>query len=692
MIVTQETTLEELYSAGMLSIRSFNCCRYSDIISLYDAIQYYRTSAFKNIRNCGRKSCEELEDICESYSYLFPIKTDEVTQDHIETVETQKPIPYINEIHDLFFTKEFNRILGKLSVRGRNTFNSMFKGYRDLLFFFDVSEKDFKKEFSGKKKTADELYKFLIDFKRIYDQYSILDDSLIEQIIFKDKYPFLLTPELDFVKSKEHSLGRTPMLYVVKSFFNSATDRHTCMFEEYYGITNNIPKTLDEIAEEYLYSRERVRQILSKYIVPQNIINIGDECWQYYIDILPPVICENSPSFCQLVNEEELDTDFTAFTGLLCCTLGYDTLVFHNKVFLVHEGVKVEVRNAINAISSVFEEKYTADTRFNLSQVFQIHKPSSKSLYILLIKLMYNINIQDDGIFVIPQGRISIEDEIIDILESYGEPLNIETIFGFFKEKYPEHKFNDPKCLRSYIIGSTRILSRGKSGFYGLKEWDFYTGTIRDYAYEMLENEIIPMSDDILVKKVLELFPDSNHKSIISSLLSDSKNRFVHFQNSSMGIASKQYNKSFIPCVAQIPFEVRIRDLYNFLEKYQRYPFSDGGEFESSLHRWLMRYFLPKQDKNSPEYVMVMEVLEKYDLCPHNEKEYKFLNQCNEYKHFITMHYCMPKPKSENIFEKDLANWFLKAHSKIDSYKDNRSKYYNDLLCFLSDYGFVIDK
>lgn len=697
MIVTKETTLEELYLARMLSVRSFNCCRYSGIISLYDAIQYQQTSSFQNIRNCGRKSCEELEDMCESFSYLFSENTDEVAQDQIEIndqieiAETQNPIPYINDIHDILFQKEFQKLFEKLSIRSKNKFNSEFEGYRDLFCFFDESEQEFKNRFAGKTKTADELYEFLIDFKKIYDQYSILDDSLIEQILFKDKYPFLLTPELNFVKNKELSLGRTPMLYVVKFFLSFSTDMHSCMFKEYYGISNNQSKTLVEIAEEYLYSRERVRQIVSRYTVPHNIFCVGDERWQYYVDILPPVLCQNSPLFCQLVNEEELNTDFAAFSGLLCCTLGYETFVSHNKYFLVRKDVKDEVRNAINAISSVFEKKYASDTCFNLSKVFQIHKRQIKSLYILLIKLMYNVDVPDNEMFVIPQGRISIEDEIIDVLESYGEPLTIEAIFDFFKEKYPEHKFNEPKSLRPYIHGSTRILSRGKSGFYGLREWNFYTGTIRDYAYELLENEMTPMPDDILVKKVLLIFSDSSHNSIISSLLSDTKNRFIHFQNSSMGLASRQYSKSFIPCVAQIPFEVRIRDLCDFFDKYQRYPFHDGGEFESSLYRWLMRYFLPKQNKNSPDYVKVMEVIEKYKHYPHNETEYKFLNQCNEYKHFITMHYCLPNRKSENNFEKDLANWFLKAHSKIETYNDNRSEYYKDLLCFLNDYGFVVD-
>ena len=43
---------------------------------------------------------------------------------------------------------------------------------------------------------------------------------------------------------------------------------------------------------------------------------------------------------------------------------------------------------------------------------------------------------------------------------------------------------------------------------------------------------------------------------------------------------------------------------------------------------------------------------------------------------------------SKNEYEAELAKWFNKVKRKKDPYDDNKQEYFNELLEYLSDFGF----
>lgn len=65
-----ETTIHELYEMDLLSVRTFNVCKYSDLLVLKDIYAFYqKNGSFKKIRNCGQKSDDELIELCKEYGF-----------------------------------------------------------------------------------------------------------------------------------------------------------------------------------------------------------------------------------------------------------------------------------------------------------------------------------------------------------------------------------------------------------------------------------------------------------------------------------------------------------------------------------------------------------------------------------------------------------------------------------------------
>lgn len=59
------TPIEKYFDADRISIRAFNCCKFNDILTLGDLIKYHQTKGLQSVRNCGKKTAEELEALFE---------------------------------------------------------------------------------------------------------------------------------------------------------------------------------------------------------------------------------------------------------------------------------------------------------------------------------------------------------------------------------------------------------------------------------------------------------------------------------------------------------------------------------------------------------------------------------------------------------------------------------------------------
>ena len=65
-------TIDELYKKGEISVRSYHVCKYSYINSIADLKEFYiNYNTFIKLNNCGRKSNEELIEICNRVTHLI---------------------------------------------------------------------------------------------------------------------------------------------------------------------------------------------------------------------------------------------------------------------------------------------------------------------------------------------------------------------------------------------------------------------------------------------------------------------------------------------------------------------------------------------------------------------------------------------------------------------------------------------
>lgn len=115
-------TIEEIYYSEGISIRSFNVCNDNDIKDLTAILKHYRKHrTFGNLRNCGRKSNEELIALCLKYidkdcsHFDEPVKAEKQVITTINNfTRTQREIVYS------FI--EINTI--NLSIRSKNAITS----------------------------------------------------------------------------------------------------------------------------------------------------------------------------------------------------------------------------------------------------------------------------------------------------------------------------------------------------------------------------------------------------------------------------------------------------------------------------------------------------------------------------------------------------------------------------------------
>ena len=172
--------------------------------------------------------------------------------------------------------------------------------------------------------------------------------------------------------------------------------------------------------------------------------------------------------------------------------------------------------------------------------------------------------------------------------------------------------------------------------------------------------------------------------------MSDSKERFAHYTDSTTWLMEYSHRTKKTLVKSRMSFDNRLDDLKTFLETYRRWPFASGGDEEASLARWIYnhtrREILPGYD---PEEARQIEQLqEEYSHYPHNNSEYEFQNTCADFRIFLERNYRLPEDDSENMREKELAEWFHKTISKKEPYEDNRKVYFSLLLEYLCEYGF----
>ncbi len=132
-------SLEELSEREKLNIRAHNSCKYFNLNTLKDLIHFYDENGnFLKVRNCGRKSNDELISICKKYKQLDLQASDN------KFGLSKYTINEVVVINKLKFKTLFElAIEDKLSQRTQNICQSNKLDNLYLILIYYVSNKDF---------------------------------------------------------------------------------------------------------------------------------------------------------------------------------------------------------------------------------------------------------------------------------------------------------------------------------------------------------------------------------------------------------------------------------------------------------------------------------------------------------------------------------------------------------------------
>ncbi len=90
--------IEDCIYNDYLSMRSYNICRFNELMTIDQVISYYKEhGSFRELRSCGQKSDDELIELCKKY---------DTRKVQIETIEQQEDKYQVRTVLENNFREE----------------------------------------------------------------------------------------------------------------------------------------------------------------------------------------------------------------------------------------------------------------------------------------------------------------------------------------------------------------------------------------------------------------------------------------------------------------------------------------------------------------------------------------------------------------------------------------------------------
>ena len=574
-------TLDNIYRKEEISVRSYNICKDNNLNSIKDLKEYfYKRKSFYSLRNCGRKSNEELIEICKKYR-------DESFANRQLEFKKEKPLTNIisnltriqREVINSFILVNTN----SLSVRSKNAIslhlksNFGIKNFAEKILFDSAGIKHWKNV------GAKSIQEIKIYVSIIRDFVKEVSESNEERKLISLKNNFLIQRTFSISKIPNKILESESIFLLTDFLLNQNAlfdETQTVIVKKAFKIYQNQKElTLDDIAEKVNLSRERVRQIrkvciddlFNKLLFIQNF---SDDLFQKYnIDI-------NSNQI--EINQELVDNiNVTNFTYLSREFVSYILYVYlWDKFSLIGEIEDVlqpryfNARNRHNWKSFyLIEKEIVKEIDFNAlandidnrisDRIVESYSFNFKSY---LSKFLTNNNIEFlDTAFPIGEKIINNEFELFldldenlifkrntkkqaheyayEALEHLGKPSKVKEIFEKVLELYPNYDTDEPK-VRVSMKRKNGFVPIGRKSVFGLKKWEkerenFKGGTIKEIVVQFLEKNKTPIHISSILKEVNK-YRTTNERNIITNLKLDPNNSFIIFNQKFIGLTNKK--------------------------------------------------------------------------------------------------------------------------------------------------------
>lgn len=378
------------------SPRTINCIRNIGIRNFY--VNYLFASQVKllTIRNFGKKSYFELENVKQSLiDYVIRscqdsqiVKACEIEEKNIQKVKKHTLKEIAGEDKYQLIVAKYDELLqtSSLSVRARNGICS-YEG--DFIEDFMHSHKDIKHLSKIGRKTAGEIQDFVDGFQSYIDEIIEHDFSEEEKslLLMKSKYGnFVDEYACDFYSER----GSLPMFHIVENILKEELKyNNKIQFLNYLMpmLKGGIPLTLEQIAEKCNLTRERVRQICTKgigymyrEIKPKKCDNLyyykvvsQTEDWAYLTDKFKNEVVIKSSSVEEMLKQE--NCNLTVSIGLLIMLRIFDGqyCVVGNRPYDMNTRSKSSWNNSFVVKKELVEAFDFDDMRCTLERYFEEH-------------------------------------------------------------------------------------------------------------------------------------------------------------------------------------------------------------------------------------------------------------------------------------------------------------------------------
>ncbi len=749
-------TINNLLEDNKISVRTSNCCYNAQFKSLFDIIEYYENgNTFYNIRNAGKRTCLDLEALCKEYISKLEIPVQNINEilekeqekkyrikglienDFLNAIETKQIeindiINYLSNNQKIIIEDKFNQYITVYSIRTVNRITAI--GFEKFLINYLFSPENELHKIRGLgRKSIKEVIDLKSKMKAFFVELINLQEEDIMKInLIREKGDIMQNNFVtEFYKINNH----LPMFWVLEQKLITSKKRSIDILTSTFPIFQHYQsKTLEEVADKYAITRERVRQIRNKtfhstfentdetdsFKKTDDFMQIRQllrkkEDWKYLLNVLQKVNFINQESFeiQELLKKERCSLSvifvlqlisyifrdrYTLYGGLNTLNQKHKNTFIINKEFADIFNFEKFIEEFTNHIADK-EEEYD----LNIDDFLSNSSCWTSTIYLnnfdIIVSIVKEILLFEFRLYSNPDGLITIPPKkernplniVYEILQKNGQPMHINDIFAEFKRILPNHKYTDPAELRPYIQKNTKISYRNRSSIYTLKEWKHIkAGTIRDAIVEFLTKHDLPQTPGNITEYILQYFPETNIASVRTSMFNDTQKRFSFFYNNLFGLASKKYPSEYKKVEQQEKqrksFEQRLYDFEIFLTENDHFPFSiSDNEDETSLNRWWRITNKNTEKLTEIQKAEVQRINTQYADFETDKTVYEWYYHFNDFKLFVLSNQRLPSARGS---EKKLYGWFRRAKDDLqnDRLTERQRRRYSD---FFKDIKYV---
>lgn len=697
-------TIDEIYKKGEISIRSYHACKYNEIDTIQELVEFFEEfKSFLKFRNCGKKSNEELIDICNKYQdeYIENRETETKKENPLKTIISELTRVQREVINSFIFVNT-----NSLSVRSKNAIslhlknNLKVKSFTEKILLSESFNVQNIKNVGAKCVPEIEVYISIIkDF--IFEVSQKRDENYL--IALKNKFLIQRTFDIPLVPAEilesESIFQLTDFLLKQNAFFDKT---QTIIVKQALKLFNNQKElTLDEIAEQVDLSRERVRQIrklclddlFNKLLF---ISNFNDDLFQKYSIDVESMYVEINTDILNKINQSN-NTNFSRefATYILSAYLkdsfaivgNYEDVLqpkyFNarnrhnwNNFYLVEKELASEIdftsltNDISNRINDRIEESYSFNFKSYISKFLTNNNIDILDLLFPICEKIVNDEFQlyldlDENLNFKRNTNRQAHEYAYEALEQLGKPSKVKEIFEKVIELHPHYETEEAK-IRVSMKRKNGFVPIGRKSMFGLKKWEsefenFKGGTIRTISEEFLLNFNEPQHKKEIEKHVKQFRPKTNANSIYNNLYIDESNTFVFYENYYIGLSSKKYSDKFkilskTASSSKHTWEESLEILKEFTNKEKRLPYSsDCPKDEEKLYRWFniqkRKCYDGKLEKDKEK--LITEIVNKFPQI--NKKQSSNFAVIKKTK----------KETNRNKYSLSELNNFIREHKKI---------------------------